>query len=601
MRPFVRGFAVFAMLTTFAACRVVQHPPAAPAPSTASGAKKTATATSCDNLVAPPDSQFPANFDYPQSSATVQGWVQSRDGHRERVHAYCLFAGLNQPAQGSSVPVWRTWLTSTQAFPNQYNPWPPQAAAKGSEGPQPARTVPINEARSRAAGKLGAIVNTPPTYLVNNAVATNPSYTPCLQSVVDKNSGTLLGYTLKDGQVFQSNGDIMVAAVSYNQAALQNILNTTLYNAVTLNGQLPGQATSPSNSVTPFPADSIVLKVMLWPVNGGGTTWTAVTALPIWDWDANKPGSPSDGQYAGYEMQQFWTNAVAISSGPVTQSGGVQRVQFLYGVLDQNGKPLGPNTYDGQLVGLDRFYSRKYSDADLAALSPCDRAILDASAYWSYNRAFQAGDSLAMVAMHIMTKEQSDWTFQSAWWHPDARDCAVNTRFCGHRPASVPGGDTTWKNYMMTTTYGMQQQSGNPNFYAPPDTQNPPQVWPVAYNPYIELAASHPITTNCMNCHHRAAWPPNVDLFQDSKPDLGRFSAYLQSSPANPNPLEVFTPDNNVFDGLLMVDSMWAVSDRAGYPAPATRAAEKPAKENVVELDGIEPTTSSLRTRRSPN
>lgn len=274
-------------------------------------------------------------------------------------------------------------------------------------------------------------------------------------------------------------------------------------------------------------------------------------------------------KYAGYEMQQFWTRAAAVSSGPVSGPPRMQRVQFLYGVLDPsstpgNLKPLGPNTYNnGQVVGLDRFYSKKFTDAEFKALSACDHAILDASAYWAYNRAFQIQDSLVLIATHIMTKEpQTDWTFQSAWWHPDAQACPNGLRYCGGPPSSVPGGDTRWQNYMITTTYGMLQQSGHKNFYAPPDTKQPPQVWPVAYNPYIELAASHPITTNCMNCHHRAAWPPDTSL----KP-VGQYpqSAYLQASPANPNALESYTWTNPIFNGQLTVDSMWAVSDRAGY------------------------------------
>jgi hypothetical protein len=403
----------------------------------------------------------------------------------------------------------------------------------------------------------------------------NPNYQQCLQAI--PNTDPTL-YKLADGQTFQSNGDILIAAVSYNAIALNNILGTStgtkLYNAEVLDDLLPA-AVSPSATIAPFPANSMVLKVMLWPVAGGGSTWTSVTALPIWDWDANRPGSLSDGPYAGYEMQNFWTEAAAISSGPVTGSGRLQRVQFLYGVLDPSGKkPLGPNTYiNGQVVGLDRFYSRKYSDMDLAALSNCDRAILDASAYWTYNRAFQAGDSLALVAMHMMTKEQEDWTFQSAWWHPDALACSDGNRFCGDRPTSVPGGDTTWMNYMMTTTYGIPQKNASkPNAYAPLGTVPGADVWPVAYNPYIELAASHPITTNCMNCHHRAAWPP---LASQHKPDHDRTSSYLQASPANPNALETFQSGNRIFRGLVMLDSMWAVSDRAGYVATPPQAAKR--------------------------
>jgi hypothetical protein len=37
----------------------------------------------------------------------------------------------------------------------------------------------------------------------------------------------------------------------------------------------------------------------------------------------------------------------------------------------------------------------------------------------------------------------------------------------------------------------------------------------------------------------------------------------------NPNALEVYQWTNAVFNGLVILDSMWAISDRAGYPASA--------------------------------
>jgi hypothetical protein len=557
MHRFLRSISVFATLALTLSCGVTQQQPALPTVTPAPAADT--AASSCDNLTPLPESQMPAGFDYPQTSTTVSGWVSARSGNRQRLHAWCVFAGLNQ---GWPAPTWRKWGTSTDAFPYQYNPWlGTDASGNATALRLAAHQAPINQKRSKGGDTVGgndAIVNPAPVYGVNQAIVDNPSYKQCLQPI----PGTSL-YSLKDGENFQSNGDILIAAVSYNQAALNNIKSSGLANAVTLNGLLPAQASSPSTSISAFPSTAMVLKVMLWPVDGGGSTWTAVTALPVWDWDANPPGSAADGQYAGYEMQQFWTRAVAISSGPVSGSTNPQRVQFLYGVLDPTGtKSIGPNTYNnGMVVGLDRFYSKKYSDADLAALSNCDRAIIDASSYWTFNRAFRAGDSLALVAMHIMTKEQSDWTFQSAWWHPDALACSGGGRYCGDRPASVPGGDTRWQNYMITTTYGQTQQASNPNSYKPASTVGP--VWPVAYNPYIELAASHPITTNCMNCHHRAAWPP---LASQNKPDMGRTSSYLQASPVNPNALESFVTSNSIFNGLTTVDSMWAVSDRAGYP-----------------------------------
>jgi hypothetical protein len=253
-------------------------------------------------------------------------------------------------------------------------------------------------------------------------------------------------------------------------------------------------------------------------------------------------------------------------------------IRYLYGVYDSDGKnQIGPVTYNNttqisppafQVVSVNDFYHRQLNAADLSALSTCDRALLDASAYWAYNRAFQPGDYIVLVAMHIMTKEQQDWTFQSLWYHPDA-DKSDTCRYCKSRPTNL--ADKTFRHYLLTTTYGTTQQEGNDNYYSPPNTKPGAPIWPVAYNPYIELAASHPITTNCMNCHHRAAWPP----FLSGKPDEGRQSSYLQESPPNPNPLEVFQENNPIFNGLLTLDSMWAVSDRGGYPLSTKKGSTK--------------------------
>lgn len=524
--------------------------PKKPTPGPGPGAE----VTSCDGSTTPaPTSQFPPGYDYPQDVAT---WVSARDGDRTRLHGWCLFAGLNSPSPGTNVPVWKTWGTSTQAFPLQGNPWPTKVGAT-VERPGPLNAKNRANAPVAQGPQEGAINFAAPIYGVSEDIVRR--YPSCVQPIAGTSPQL---YQLKDGTQFQSNGDIMVAGVTYNQAALEAILQRKLFDAGLLNAQLPAQAGSAAAAMSPMPAESIVLKPMLWPVAKG-----SYTALPIWDWAAHPPGSAADGQYAGYEMQKFWTRAVAITD--VQNPKLPPSVSYLYGVRDAQQKPLGPLTYSAlpqlapaplQVATLDRFYHLTPSAQDLAAMSPCDRALLDASAYWTYNRAFAEGDSLALVAMHIMTKEQDDWTFQSLWWHPDARDCKTD-RFCSSRPTNL--ADTTFTNYFLTSTYGMTQKPGNRNTYEPPSTKGP--TWPVAYNPYIELAAAHPITTNCMNCHHRAAWPPRIEL---DKPDEGRASLYLQATPANPNVLETFDFANPVFNGLLMLDSMWAVSDRAGFATP---------------------------------
>lgn len=526
-----------------------------------------AAGAGCDTTTTPPpDSNFPKGFDYPQQ---VQPWVKPENGDRMRLHGWCLFAGLNQIQPDGSL-LWQNWKTSTQAFPFQYNPWRGLGGAK-----LPNRPAPLN-ARNVANAKVGGanpINNPPPIYPINPLVARK--YPGCTQPI----AGHPGWYQLKDGTHMESNGDIMVAGVIYNDATINNILRSNYYNAVTLNNFLPPSKTSPPKAIPDFPASSIALKPMFWPVQKGG-----FTALPVWDWDANKPGSPADGQYAGYEMQKFWRHAVAITDlvNPKTPP----TVKYLYGVYDPTGKKLiGPVTYNNtsqisppafRVVSVNDFYHRQMSQADLNKLSLCDRALLDASAYWAYNRAFQPGDYLVLIAMHIMTKEQPDWTFQSLWYSPDA-DKPDKCRYCSSRPTNL--SDKTFQHYLLTTTYGTTQGKGHQNYYAPPNTQPNADIWPVAYNPYIELAASHPITTNCMNCHHRAAWPP---FTSQTKPDEGRASSYLQETPPNPNALEVFPETAPIFNGLLTVDSMWAVSDRAGYP-PVPRAGAKKTSPEKTE------------------
>jgi hypothetical protein len=134
--------------------------------------------------------------------------------------------------------------------------------------------------------------------------------------------------------------------------------------------------------------------------------------------------------------------------------------------------------------------------------------------------------------MHIMTKEQPAWTFQSVWWNdsPGINPYAADRPDLS--PVSAPG---PWRNYLMAATYGIPASSGS-------------SQWPVAFNPYIELAADHPIKTNCMNCHHRAAWPASSTEYE---------------APGGPSALDIFALNNAVLNGKIGVDALWSISDRA--------------------------------------
>jgi hypothetical protein len=456
-------------------------------------------------------------WDYPQTAATVEGWVANRDVARTRVHGWWLWAALNHVSQGQ--PLWRNWCTSTQAFPYQYDP---SAGVASGDGP-----LSLGARRAALTMKSDKSIDLDgPVY----PAATGPCVAPRSNPA-----------TLRDGPSFANNTDIMVAGVIYNPAAYNSIVSQRLNVKQTLQNT-PLQGPNRIGSVSLAPG-SVVLKPMMWPVQASG-----YTALPVW---SDKQTDPK--QYVGFEQRSVWDRAVAVT---VDKAGGPARVDVqlpLPGVTKPKsvgGGAWPPSVYQGaEVVPVDRFYAYR---PDVGALDACDKAILDQSASAAYGRSFQQGDFLILIAMHIMTKEQPAWTFQSVYWSdrpnegPNAAD----------RPV-MPSVKGPWRNYLMASTYGIQE----------PGTAGRPPVWGVHYNPYIEPAAGHPVATNCMNCHMRGAFAPT-----DAQGKQLGIAAYLTTDNTDdPGAIGVLTPDNPIFSDLVKTDFQWSLPNRAGTP-PRTAA-----------------------------
>lgn len=449
-----------------------------------------------------------SGWDYPQPAGTVQNWVRTRDVSRARTHGWWLWAALNQQARtpGGTAPLWRGWCTATQAY----------AAAAGGRPPAPAAAP-----AARPAGlALGANRDSnndrssDPIQLPNNPKYSVPA--ALRQGKCYQNGGLI------DGASFANNDDLMIAGVVYNAAAYNWIRNNYFYLQSTLNKALP--AKGQIGSIGQMPSGSVVLKPMMWPVPASG-----YSALPVWDGPTR-----DNGNYAGFENQALWPRAVAVTAQPTKLAR--TDVTYLYNVTLATGGTA-PVTYrQAPVVPVSQFY---HYQPNLAGMEECDRALLDASAMYAFNRRFQQGDYLVLIAMHIMTKEQPNWTFQSTYWSDkpnegqEARDKPI-----------IPSAQGPWRNYKMASTYGVAASTR-------------PPVWGVAFNPYIELAADHPIETNCMNCHHRAAWPARA------APKTGQ---YLTSLPTDPGKIGVLSPNNPILQDLALTDSQWSLPNRAKAP-----------------------------------
>jgi hypothetical protein len=447
-----------------------------------------------------------SGWDYPQSAAAVQDWVRTRDVSRSRTHGWWLWAALNQQANtpGGAAPLWRGWCTATQAYAAAAGDAPAPAAAAA-----PAKAGPVGHA-------LGANRDS------NNDRSSDPIQLPNKPAYPVPASlqrgKCYQNKALIDGASFANNTDLMVAGVIYNAPAFNWIRGNGFYLQSNLNRKLP--ARGQIGSIGQMPPGSVVLKPMMWPVPAVG-----YSALPVWD------GPTADnGTYAGFENKALWPRAVAVTA----QTGGPARtdVTYLYGVqINTGGKA--PITYrQAPVARVTQFYHYR---PDLAGMEECDRALLDASAMYAYNRRFEQGDFLVLVAMHVMTKEQPNWTFQSTYWS----DRPNEGQEAKDRP-NIPNAQGPWRNYKMASTYGMAASTR-------------PPVWGVAFNPYIELAADHPIQTNCMNCHHRAGWP-------------AANAQYLTGLPTDPGKIGVLSPTNPILRNLALTDAQWSLPNRARAP-----------------------------------
>jgi hypothetical protein len=286
--------AVLVLVVVAGASRFAQSSP---------GGASVAGATAAITAIDP--APFPDPFDYPQKRGVIPQWVQKGQGSRIREHGWYLFAGLNQTT-ADGTPVWRTWYTTTQAFPYQYNPSGGSAAAR----PTTFRAKAL-AGRADQEGNSDLTVPGAPYYPVPAQV--QHDYPECI-----------LDGQVRDGEMFQSPGDLMIAAVSFNKAAFDWIQQNRLYDAAILDAGLPPGQDSRANTVE-FPREAIVLKPMLWPVKGDG-----YTALPVWDDRTPAEMAPMNRTYSGFEIQSRWDRAVAVTAqaSPAKQVD----VQYLYGV-----------------------------------------------------------------------------------------------------------------------------------------------------------------------------------------------------------------------------------------------------------------------------
>jgi hypothetical protein len=142
--------------------------------------------------------------------------------------------------------------------------------------------------------------------------------------------------------------------------------------------------------------------------------------------------------------------------------------------------------------------------------------------------------------MHVTTKEDANWTWQTFWWN-------YNQPFpYGGPPASVPA---PFNNYAMCTAYSMTVNPVNNT-----SGQNV-----LCYNPYLETGLSvNGIQSNCMTCHGVASFGTNAN--NPGYPPFVNMSDFISATQT--------TDDVTYFNCQTQTDFSWFMANLAGNPPP---------------------------------
>jgi len=269
----------------------------------------------------------------------------------------------------------------------------------------------------------------------------------------------------------QSSAAPLIIRAHYNLAAYTHIRRNGLNDAARLfaiaSEGMSETGIGEVNSIPSFPRDSVVIKSVWWPVPADG-----IVALPVWDPASNPPRKTGNDYLT-------WSRVVAVSAKPDFGADGASvEVEF-----------LGRTFEHVHAVGIDSLYhvTLDQRTADSLMLDPDARKV----AGMVLGRTLRANDRVVLVALHLATRELTDWVWGTFWWHdrPDQGPYA---------PPSQPEVHQPWRNYLMSVSFDTdlpREPDGGPH---------------IAFNPWLEgrfpdSGQGGGVESNCMTCHRRAS------------------------------------------------------------------------------------------------
>lgn len=315
----------------------------------------------------------------------------------------------------------------------------------------------------------------------------------------------------------------VIESVAYSPATAKHAHDNNLLKKSTLAAlQKPGEIAE----VPAFPTDSMAVKPVFVHIAASGLE-NGLYKMPAW------PGTPDPAEAF---PSNLWGACVYVDPA----NGGQGQ-----GEVDSTCDTPTPQT--------------TYNLSDFIYLQLTTQRTVEAGNHngETLTLTVQPEDYMALVGMHVATREDTQWTWQTFWWTPDpsSPNTPSSAEIAAARPASLTGPPA---HYAMATAYMMvipaQPISGGQSVGQPM----------IAYNPHLEAPfdtdvfnVHRPITdgqqtflgeygvqSNCMTCHGMAN-------FGGSQTELGYGTDFYIGR------------DDPAFVGSVQTDFLWSIPDDA--------------------------------------
>jgi hypothetical protein len=325
--------------------------------------------------------------------------------------------------------------------------------------------------------------------------------------------------------------------VVYSPGAATHAISNKLFMATTLKQYAEQGLTS----IPDFPNNAITIKPVFKIIPAASHKGTTLFPIATWHGTIDSIGA---------FPEQSWGTCVYIDIDNKSKGNGAQ---LPFTNIANPPAPTADATYN-----LDDFVHFKLNNEDAYYF----QKELTENAGNQFTAT--AGDIAVLVGMHVTTKENKRWTWQTFWWAPDADNppAPSSKAIADARPHILKGAN---RHYAMAVAYYMVNPAetnfatsvtGSPNY---------------AFNPYLEAGFGKTVfspdyslssvlattgdtvhtyagvRTNCMSCHVMATVNPAAF----TNPNGNSNTQYVGNS---------YTPLNSaIFNSQLQLDFAWSI------------------------------------------